>query len=310
MANLITVFGATGNQGGSVIKAILADPVVSKEYKIRGITRDVSKPAAQALVQQGVEVKSADMDSPASLLDAVRGSHTVFLVTTPGWGEGGAEIELTHGTNVANAAKEAGVKHIIYSSLLNVTETSGGRLTHVPHFDFKQKVEQYIRSTGLPATFVLPGYFMSNFAAFGMIRKGEDGVYTLAYPVADSAKFPLIDIPADLGKFVLAAIKKSAELIGTQILASDNYYTPAQILADFEAVTGQKTRYVQVDSDTYKSFMPPAAADELLENHLFIENPGYYNGRSLEDSQKLISSLGLKTTTWKEYVEKHKDSLV
>lgn len=139
------------------------------------------------------------MDSTASVLDAVRLSHTVFLVTTP-WGEGGADVELTHGTNVADAAKEAGVEHIIYSSLLNVTETSGGRLTHVPHFDMKQKVEQYIRSSGVSATFVLPGYFMSNFAAYGMIRKGDDGIYNLAYPVTNNAKFPLIDIPEDLGK--------------------------------------------------------------------------------------------------------------
>lgn len=145
------------------------------------------------------------MDSTASLLDAVRGSHTVFLITTPwGEGEGGPEVELTHGTNVTNAAKEASVEHIIYSSLLNVTETSGGRLTHVPHFDLKEKVEKYIRSSGVPATFVLPGYFMSNFAAFGMIRKGDDGVYSLAYPVANNAKFPLIDVLEDLGGFFVS----------------------------------------------------------------------------------------------------------
>lgn len=257
------------------------------------------------------------MDSTASLLDAVRGSHTVFLITTP-WGdnEGGPEIELIHGTNVTNAVKEAGVEHIIYSSLLNVTETSDGHLTHVPHFDLKQKVEKYIRSSGVPATFVLPGYFMSNFAAFGMIRKGDDGVYNLAYPVTNNAKFPLIDVPEDLGKllsspytwdnrltvtgkFVLAAIKKRTELIGAQILASVDYYTPAQILADFEAVTGKKTRYVQVDAETYKGFLPAPAADELLENHLFIEDPGYYNGRGLEDSKRLLSVLGLKTISWK-----------
>ncbi|OJJ85961.1 NmrA/HSCARG family protein [Aspergillus glaucus CBS 516.65] len=311
MSKLITVFGATGNQGGSVIKTILADPAVSKEFKIRGITRDVSKPAAQELVKQGVEVKSANMDSTASLLDAVRGSHTVFLITTPwGEGEGGPEVELTHGTNVTNAAKEASVEHIIYSSLLNVTETSGGRLTHVPHFDLKEKVERYIRSSGVPATFVLPGYFMSNFAAFGMIRKGDDGVYNLAYPVTNNAKFPLVDVPEDLGKFVLAAIKKRTELIGAQILASADYYTPAQILADFEAATGKKTRYVQVDAETYKGFLPAPVADELLENHLFIEEPGYYNGRGLEDSKRLLSGLGLKTTSWKEYVQKHKEALV
>ncbi|OGM44797.1 hypothetical protein ABOM_006218 [Aspergillus bombycis] len=306
MSKLITIFGATGNQGGSVIRAILADAALSQEFKIRGITRDVSKPAAQNLIKQGVEVKSADMDSKESLVEAIRGSHTVFLVTTPGWGSGGPEVELIHGTNVANAAKDAGVQHLIFSSLLNVTETSGGRLTHVPHFDMKQKVEAYISTTGIPATFVLPAYFMSNFQAFGMIRKGDDGIYTLAYPVANTARFPLIDIPEDLGKFVVAAIKNRDQVIGTQILAAADYYTPTDILRDFEEVTGQKTRFVQVDHDTYKSFMPPAAADELLENHLFIENPGYYNGRSLDESKSLLAGVGLKATSWKEYLQKHK----
>lgn len=140
------------------------------------------------------------MESAASLRDAVRDSHSVFLVTTPGFGEGGAEVELRHGQNVANAAKEAGVEHIIYSSLLNVTETTSGRLTHVGHFDMKQRVESFIRASGLPSTFVLPGYFMSNFSAFGMIRKGDNDIYTLAYPVAETAKFPLLDVPADFGE--------------------------------------------------------------------------------------------------------------
>lgn len=112
------------------------------------------------------------------------------------------------------------------------------------------------------------------------------------------------------GKFVLAAIKKRTSLIGAQILASADYYTPTQILADFEAVTGKKTRYVQVDAASYKGFMPAPVADELLENHLFIEEPGYYNGRSLEGSKRLLSGLGLKATSWKEYVQKHKESMV
>ncbi|KAF9891679.1 hypothetical protein FE257_003691 [Aspergillus nanangensis] len=310
MAKIITVFGATGNQGGSVIRAILTDPAASKEFKIRGITRDISKPAAQALVKEGIEVKSADMNSESSLTDAIRGSHSVFLVTTPGWGEGGPEVEFHHGRNVANAAKSAGVEHIIYSSLLNVTETSGGRLTHVPHFDMKQHVESYIRELGLPSTFVLPGYFMSNFSAYGMIRKDNNGVYTLAYPVSETAKFPLLDISADLGKFVLAAMKKRTELLGAQVLAADNYYTPLQILSGFEAVTGKKTRYSQVGAEAYKAFMPPELAEELLENHLFIEDPGYYNGRSLDASHELLSELGLKTTSWREYVEKHKGAFL
>ncbi len=121
----------------------------------------------------------------------------MFLVTNY-WESRDPDVELLQGKNVADAAKEGGILHLIFSSLLNVTETSGGKLTHVPHFDAKAKIEQYIVSTGIPCTFVLPGYFMSNYLQ--MLRKNEDGSYTLAYPVGPQAKFPLLDSADDIGK--------------------------------------------------------------------------------------------------------------
>lgn len=139
------------------------------------------------------------MSSKASLAEAVNGSDTVFLVTSPDFMSGGGTQEQLHGKNVADVAAEAGVKHLIHSSLLHVTETTNGRLKHVVHFDDKAEVERYIRSKGIPSTFVLPGYFMSNFTALQMIKKGEDGVFNLVYPVSDKAKFPLIDTSSDIG---------------------------------------------------------------------------------------------------------------
>lgn len=121
----------------------------------------------------------------------------MFLVTNY-WETANPDTEFAQGKNVADAAKECGVSHLIFSSLLNVTETTGGRLSHVPHFDAKAKVEQYIVSTGVPCTFVLAGYFMSNYLQ--MLRKNEDGSYALAYPVSSQAKFPLFDAAEDMGK--------------------------------------------------------------------------------------------------------------
>ncbi|CBF77158.1 hypothetical protein AN4608.2 [Aspergillus nidulans FGSC A4] len=305
MAKLLTVFGATGNQGRSVINTILADPVLSKEFKIRGITRDVSKPDAKALADKGVEIVSADMTSIPSLEQALSGSHSVFLVTTPTFTEN-SDLELTQGKNVADAAKRAGVQHLIFSSLLNVSGSTSGRLKNVPHFDHKAQVEQYIRDLGIPATFVLPGYFMSNYVFLGMLRKGEDGVYTLAYPVNEGSQFPLVDIEADLGKYVATALKSPSKTQGSRILAATDYYTPTRILKEFEEVTGHKTRFIQIDHETYKSFMPGYVGLEMLENHLFIEEPGYYLGQSLKDSLDLLTDAGFKPTTWKEFVESHK----
>ncbi|RLL97433.1 hypothetical protein CFD26_106070 [Aspergillus turcosus] len=306
MSKILTVFGATGKQGGSVIRAILQDAKLSQEFKIRGITRDTTKPAAQALAKKGVELRNADMNSKESLVQALQGSHSVFLVTTPAWGVAGSDAELVHGKNVTDAAKETDVQHLIFSSLLNVTETTGGQLKHVPHFDQKAQVEQCIRSIGVPATFVLAGYFMTNYPEMGMLRKGEDGVYTLAYPVSQDAKFPLVDIETDMGKYVAAALKNRSESLGAQILAAADYYTPTRILAEFEEVTGHKTRFVQVDFDTYKSFMPGPIAEEMLENHLFIENPGYYNGRDLKESHDLLEKAGYKPISWRDFLVRNK----
>jgi uncharacterized protein YbjT (DUF2867 family) len=111
-----------------------------------------------------------------------------------------ADDELVQGRNVADVAKECGVQHLIFSSLRHVTTISGGRLKHVLHFDRKAEVEQYIRDIGVPSTYVLPGYFMSNYINLGFLRKDEKGVYTLAYPVGENARFPLVDAESDMGK--------------------------------------------------------------------------------------------------------------
>ncbi|OMP88419.1 NmrA-like family domain-containing protein 1 [Diplodia seriata] len=301
MSKIITVFGATGNQGGSVVKHILADSALSKEFKIRGITRDVSKPAAQALTKQGVEMKSADLNSKSSLAEVLRGSHTVFLVTNY-WESVKYDVEVSQGKNVADAAKEAGVEHLIFSSLLNVTKETNGRLKHVPHFDGKADIEEYIRQSGTPATFYLPGYYMSNYAQ--MLQKGEDGSYTLAYPVSKDAKFPLCDIAEDTGKFVKAIIKNRSRLLGARVYGAADYYTPERILAELEEVTGKKTNYVQVSSEAYKGFLPDFMAEEMLENHLFVEDPGYYAGASLKDSLAILDE---KPVSWKEYVKNSGD---
>ncbi|KAL4821426.1 hypothetical protein BDW67DRAFT_150740 [Aspergillus spinulosporus] len=303
MSKVITVFGSTGNQGGSVINHILADPQLSREFTIRGVTRDTNKPAAQALAQKGVQVVSADLNSQSSLKSALEGSHTVFLVTNY-WEYGSGSTELSQGKNVTDVAKAVGVSHLIFSSLYNVTEATKGRLTHVPHFDSKAEVEKYIRQSGLNATFVLPGYFMSNYTQ--MLRKGDDGTYRLFYPVNGSkAKFPLLSAADDTGLFVKAAIKHADQLRGKQILAASGYYTAEEVVKIFTEVTGKQAVFVQVTPDQFKAALPDSLAEEYLENHLFIEEPGYYLGASLDESLKLLDS---KPMDWAQFVKKYQDA--
>lgn len=299
MSKLITVFGATGNQGGSVIDAILADGQLSKEFKVRGITRDTSKKSAQELAKRGVEVVAADLGSVDSLTAAIEGSHTVFLVTNY-WESMDADLEYSQGKNVVDVSKVVGVSHLIFSSLHHVTEESKGRLTHVPHFDSKANIEKYIRASGVGCSFILPGYYMTNFKS--MLIKAEDGSYQLFLPIGKQAKFPLFDPAEDTGLFVKAAIKHATQLKNKQILAAEKYYTPEEIVDAFSQVTGKKAVFVQVTPDQYKASLPPTMAQEFLENQQFVEDPGYYLGEPLEPSLNLLDSA---PTTWPEFVKKN-----
>ncbi|KAL6359887.1 hypothetical protein LRP88_07315 [Fusarium phalaenopsidis] len=301
MSKILTVFGATGNQGGSVVRAILNDPALSKEFKIRGITRDVSKPAAKDLASKGVEVVAADMNTLEQAAPAVKDAHTVFLVTNY-WETEKGNGEIAQGKVVADACKAAGVKHLIFSSLLDTNKISGGRLTHIKHFEGKAEIEEYIRKINIPATFVLPGFFMSNL--FTMIRKNEEGGYAWSLPVSgDKAQVPLFNSGDDNGKFVKAAIKHFPDTLNKRIYAATNYYTPNRIISEFSEVIGKPATFDQIPSDAFKSFLSPHVAQEMLENMLLLEDPGYYNKADLKESADLLDD---KPTTWKEFVQKYK----
>ncbi|KAI9929606.1 hypothetical protein MW887_001080 [Aspergillus wentii] len=297
----LTVFGATGNQGGSVIKTILADPLLSKQWKIRGVTRDPSKAAAQSLAAQGVEMVAGDISSFNQALPAVTGAHTVFLVTNF-WESMSRETEVAQGKAVTDACKEAGVKHLIFSSLRNVTEITNGRLPNVTHFDGKAEVEAYIRASGVPASFVLAGLFMSNF--FQFFNK-QDDTYSLAWPVdMQTAQVPLFDVAEDTGKFVKAAIKHYPTTLNQRILAATDYYTPQRIVDEFRAATGKKAQAITIPADMFKSFLPAAVAQEMLENILLLGDVGYYAGEPLADSHELLDE---KPTQWREFVTRNQD---
>lgn len=108
------------------------------------------------------------------------------------------------------------------------------------------------------------------------------------------------------GKFVVAAIRNRDAVLGKQIFAAADYYSPSRIVSEFQEVTGNAARFVQIDAETYKSFIPGPMADEMLENHLFIEEPGYYNGEDLKESLDLLAGVGLKPTSWKEFLKANK----
>ncbi|KAF3402777.1 NmrA-like family domain-containing protein 1 [Talaromyces pinophilus] len=301
MSEIITVFGATGNQGGSVVDAILNDPALSSRFMIRAVTRDASKPAAKELAaKDGVEVVTADLSSPTSVHDAISGAHTVFLVTDF-WQQASLPAEVQQGKNVTDACKAAGVQHLIFSSLIDVKEASKGSLVHVYHFDGKAEIERYIRDSGVPATFILAGVFATEMRR---LINWQGDKYVLALPVDEDAQIPLIDIRQDMGLFVKAAIKNRSSVLAQKIYASAAYYTPQQIVDDFSAVIEKPAVFMKISEQVFKSFIEEEKAQELYETvMLFQKDMGYYAGADLSESLKLLGDE--KPTEWKDYAAKN-----
>lgn len=147
----------------------------------------------------------ADLNSTDSLRSGLQGSDVIFLVTNY-WETKDGALELQQGKNVTDVAKELGVSRLIFSSLHHITEESNGRLSHVAHFDSKANIEKYIRASGIDCTFFMPGYYMSNLKT--MLKKGDDGAYSLSLPVSATTKFPLFDAAHDTGMYLELNLNK------------------------------------------------------------------------------------------------------
>ena len=194
-----------------------------------------------------------------------------------------------------------GIQHLIWSSLLDVTKLTNGKYPGVEHFDSKAAVERYIREIGVPATFFLPAFFMSNFPG-GMLRQlPPDNDWTLALPMHPETPIPCIDIATDTGKFVKGILTHRDNLLGKQVYAGEAYYTPTQIVATFAELypeAGKKAKFVDLPKEAYKSAlaqtgMPEKGQEELAQNMGFMYEFGYYGKASLDESQSVSSYLGL-----------------
>lgn len=307
-SKILTVFGATGTQGGSVIAAVLANSKLSSEYKLRGISRDPSKPNAQKLSSQGVEMVTADMNDTGALQSAISGSHAVFA-TTNYWETQSKETEVQQGKNVADVSAAAGVKHLIWASLPHVTKLTNGELTHVDHFDGKAEVEEYIESmkgkSGLVASYWRPGFFMSNLK--GWIQPDPlSGLPTLKLPWnAETTQVALLDAVGDAGKFVaglLLADPKSVD--GFRADGTSEWTTPSQIVTTLSEISGTKVVFQEITPEEYKGYLPPPIANEMTENLVLIRDWSYF-GKGAEKKQDDINKvLGeMKLTSWEEYVK-------
>ncbi|KAI4231849.1 MAG: hypothetical protein LQ349_005346 [Xanthoria aureola] len=299
MSKLLTVFGATGQQGGSILHYLLRRPDVLNIYRLRGITRDVSKPAAVALKEAGVEMVQADMDDKASLRAAVAGSNAVFAMTNF-WETGSAEVEVAQGKAMADAAVGAGAELIVWASLPNVTEMSGGKLSNVKNYDDKAEVEAYIRTLPIKSAFFMPAMYMQMFTH--MFKPKPNNDRELVFSVTWSGRCPLIDI-RDAGKFIVPALLDPDKYNGKRFTAATAFYTPAQMVEGWKKVTGKEIQLGEASDGAWGQGFPPGLLAMLKEVTGLISEYECYGPTGQEDLDWTLAQMDDAATTWERFVQ-------
>lgn len=262
----IVIFGATGAQGGGLAHAILNDP--NSEFAVRAVTRDPNSDAAKALAQKGAEVVKGDVDDAESLKQALQGAYGAYFVTFF-WAHFSPEKEMEEAKKMAEAAKEAGLKHVIWSTLEdtrnwvplddNRMPTLNGKYK-VPHFDGKGASDHYFTDLGVPTTFLRASYYWDNMIHFGMgPKKGADGKLAITFPMGDKK---MAGIAAeDIGKCAYGIFKKGPSLVGKTIGVAGDQCTIGEMAAGLSKVLKTEVAYNAVTPEQYRGFGFPGADD-------------------------------------------------
>lgn len=263
---VIAVVGATGAQGGGLVRAILADP--HSEFRVRAITRDIHSDKAKALASQGAEVVAADLHDSQSLLAAFKGAYGVFGVTFF-WAHMSPETEKQEAQAIAQAAKEAGVQHVVWSTLEDTRQwvpLSDDRMPtlmneyKVPHFDVKGASNHYFSDLELPVTHLLTSFYWDNLIYFGMgPQKTADGKWAFHLPMGDK-KLPGI-AAEDIGKSAYGIFKGGQAYIGKTFGIAGEHLTGAEMAQALSDVLGQEIAYNAVPFEIYRGLGFPGADD-------------------------------------------------
>jgi uncharacterized protein YbjT (DUF2867 family) len=263
---ILAIIGATGAQGGGLARSLAGDK--NGAFATRAITRKPDSDKARALAADGAEVIAADADDVESLKRAFTGAYGAFCVTNF-WEHFSAERELAQARNMAEAARSAGLRHVIWSTLEDTRKwvplhdnrmpTLGGKYK-VPHFDAKGEADQIFRDAGVPTTFLLTSFYWDNMIYFGSgPKRGPDGKLAITFPMGDK-KLPSIAVE-DIGRCAHGIFRRGQDLVGKTVGIAGEHPTGAEIAAALTRALGQDVRYNDVPPEVYRSFGFPGADD-------------------------------------------------
>ena len=294
---VIAVVGATGAQGGGLVRSILADR--DGPYAVRAITRDPGSAAARALADAGAEVVAADLADAAGVRRAFEGAYGAYCVTFF-WAHMSPERELAEARTLAAAARDAGLAHVIWSTLEDSRRfiplddprmpTLMGRYK-VPHFDAKGEADQLFRDAGVPTTFLLTSFYWDNLIHFGMApRRAADGVLEFALPMGDR-RLPGI-AAEDIGRCAHGIFRRGAGWAGRTVGIAGEHLSGAEMALRLGRALGEPVRYVAVPFDVFRGLGFPGA-DDLGNMFQFNHDcaDAFQAARSVEASRSLNPAL-------------------
>ncbi len=253
----ILVMGGTGQQGGAVARELL-----KRGHEVRALTRRPGSPVARSLAGQGAKIVQGDLDDPASIRAAMSGAGAAFSVQTF-MTPAGVEGEVRQGKAVAEAARDAGVGHVVYTSVDGAERASG-----VPHFESKWAIEQHLRALEVPATVLRPTTFMDNFAT---VQRPQlvDGTLLVRLALPPERSMQMV-ATADIGFFAAEAFELPEDYIGEAIALAGDELTGPEIAAVFGEATGIPTRFEQQSLDEVRPF-----SEDLARMYEWLGQRGY-----------------------------------
>jgi uncharacterized protein YbjT (DUF2867 family) len=308
---IIAVMGATGAQGGGVVRAILNDK--NSEFTPRAVVRDLNSAKAKELSNMGAELVYGDVDDPDSLKKAFEGAYGAYCVTFY-WAHFSPEKEAQHAKSLAEAVKHANLKHVIWSTLEDTRKwvplnddrmpTLMGKYK-VPHFDAKGESDQYFRDSGVPVTFLLASFYWENMIFFGAgPKKTEDGKYALIFPMEDKKLAGIGQ--EDIGKCAYAIFKGGSKYFGQRIGLAGEHLTVYEMADKMSKALGKEIIYQPVSADTYRGFGFPGADDmgNMFQFYADFEE----DGLKLRDIER-TRSLNPELKNFDEWLKENKDRI-
>jgi uncharacterized protein YbjT (DUF2867 family) len=308
---IIAVVGSTGSQGGGLAHAILDDR--NGDFSLRAITRDPNKDKAKLLAAKGAQVAKANLDDLESLKKAFAGAHGVYGVTNF-WEHFSAEKEKAQAKNIAEAAKAAGVKHVIWSTLEDtrkLMKSDDKRMPmlqekyRVPHFDAKAEANAFF--SGLPVTYLVTSFYWDNFYLFGLgPKKGDDGKYSWTLPLGNAK---VAGIAAeDIGRTAYGVFKAGHQHIGKTVGIVGENLTVREMADKLARGLGiGAVQYNAVEPDAYRGFGFPGA-DEL--GNMFQVYRDFESQVVGARSQQLTKQLNPQLLTFDQWLAKNKAAVL